>query len=73
MSKIEACSISSLSHRVSQCLIDSDTRVRGRPDTFLPFVKYWGSRVVDAFFFRVSERLPTALVHTSLSHVNMMV
>lgn len=29
--------------------------------------------MVDAFFFRVSERLPTALVHTFLRHVYIMV
>ena len=41
----------------------------GRPDTFLPFVKDWRSRVVVAVFFGVCERLATALVHTLLRHL----
>ena len=69
MSKIEACNISSLSHGVSQCLTDSDRPLRGRPDTFLPFMKYWWARVVHAFFFGVCKFLATPIMDTFLSHI----
>lgn len=41
----------------------------GRPDTFLPFVKNWRSRVEVAVFFGIRECLATALVHTLLCHL----
>lgn len=47
--------------------------MRGRPDTFLPFMKYWWSRVVDAVFIRVAECFSAALVHTFLSHEDLRI
>lgn len=54
---------------VSQCLLDPYRPLRGRPDTFLSFMKYRWSRMVDAFFFRICKSLSTPLVHTVLGHV----
>lgn len=71
MLRIEVCSISSLHPGVSQCLIGLDRPLRGCPDTFLPFMKYWWPRVEDALFFGISERFSTALVHTLLCHVSV--
>lgn len=31
-------------------------------------MEFWWTRVVDTFLFRVSENLPTALVHAFLRH-----
>lgn len=41
----------------------------GRPDTFLPFVKDWRSRMEVAVFFGIRECIATALVHTLLCHL----
>ena len=41
----------------------------GRPDTFLPFVKYWRSWMEVAVFFGICEHLATAFMHTLLCHL----
>ena len=68
-SDIAACSNSSLCSGVSQLQIISNWPWKGRPDTFLPFMKYGRTRVVNAFFLGVGEGFPTPIVNTCLSHV----
>jgi hypothetical protein len=40
--------------------------------TFLPFMEDGWARMITAFLFRVSEHLPTRLVHTFLRHVELV-
>ena len=42
--------------------------MKGRPDTFLPFVENWRSWVEDAVFFRICEGLATPFVYAFLCH-----
>ena len=42
--------------------------MKGRPDTFLPFMEDWWSGMIYAFFLRVSECLPTTLVDAFRGH-----